>query len=99
MVMTERSNLTKYDIKLKTGTLTFINLLDLSVAITISVVVVGGKVVENVKLPSVLSEVASCVFKIEEVEICKYEWFCGWFLSVPGFGFFLVKTPFLNDVK
>lgn len=93
--MTERSNLTKYDIKLKTGTLTFINLLDLSVAITISVVVVGGKVVENVKLPSVLSEVASCVLKIE-VEICKYERFWGWLLCVvPVFEF--IKTSFLKD--
>lgn len=50
----------------------------MSAAITISVVVVGGKVVENVELPSVLSELASCV----EVEICKYEWFCGWLLCV-----------------
>lgn len=61
--------------------MTFLNLLDLSAAITISVVVVGGKVVENVELPSVLSKLASCVFKVE-VEICKYEWFCDWLLCV-----------------
>lgn len=48
--------------------------LELSAAIIISVVVVGGKVVVIVKLPSVLSKVDSATSCVLEVEISFEDW-------------------------
>lgn len=52
-----------------------INSLELSAAIIISVVVVGGKIVVIVELPLVISKVDSARSCVLKVEICKTESF------------------------
>lgn len=49
------------------------NSLELSAAIIISVVVVGGKIVVIVELPLVISKVDSATSCVLKVEICKTE--------------------------
>lgn len=51
------------------------NSLELSAAIIISVVVVGGKIVVIVELPLVISKVDSATSCVLKVEICKTESF------------------------